>query len=106
MRWKATADRDEGGECPSIQEGRSRTRHIPCEGNVPSAGQYEAVTQVEVGVAFVNLWIERIQEPEVFVVVEILVRMLHRRRRSKYDYPCLARSQLADLRDTYCLVQT
>ena len=68
-KWEATADRDDGGDRPSVQECLSSARHVPRERNVPGAGQYEAVTLIKIGVAFVNLGIERIEKPEICVVV-------------------------------------
>lgn len=67
--WETTADRDDGGSCPSIQESFSRASHVPRERNVPGARKYEAVTLVEIGIAFVNLRVERIQESEICIVV-------------------------------------
>jgi len=68
-KWKATADRDDGGDRPSVQECLSRARHVPRERDVPGAREYEAVTLIKIGVAFVNLGIERIEKPEICVVV-------------------------------------
>lgn len=68
-KWEATTDRDNGRSSPSVQESLRSASHIPSERNVPGARKYEAVTQVEVGIAFVNFRIERIQEPEIRIVV-------------------------------------
>src|SRR5260370_14174974 len=68
-KWEATADRDDGGDRPSVQESLFHARHVPSERKVPGAGEYEAVTLVEIRVAFVNLGIERIEKPEICVVV-------------------------------------
>ncbi len=66
---EATANRDDRGDRPSIEESLFRTRHVPCERDVPGAGEYEAMTLIKIGVAFVNLGIERIEKPEICVVV-------------------------------------
>src|ERR1051325_5454498 len=68
-KWEATADRDDGGDRPSVQKCLSRASHVPRERNVPGAREYAPVTEVEIRVALVNLGIEGIQESEICVVV-------------------------------------
>src|SRR5215467_2421218 len=67
--WEAPADCDDGGGCPPVQESFSRAGHVPRERNVPGTREYEAVTQVEIRVALINLGIEGIQESQICIVV-------------------------------------
>ena len=67
-KWEAATNRNDGGRGPSVQESLRRASHVSSERNVPGTREHETVTLIEVGIAFVNFRVERIQESEIRVV--------------------------------------
>jgi hypothetical protein len=58
---KTTPDRDDRSDRPAVEGPFRCARHVPGKRNVPGSRKYKSMTLVEIGIAFVNLGIERIK---------------------------------------------